>query len=98
MVKKSYSKTGRSCRVTFALPAEVKARKVSLCGEFNDWNKKSHPMKRRKDGSFSLTMSLTSGQQYRFRYVLDGQRWVDEQGADGYLPNPFGSLDSLIKV
>jgi 1,4-alpha-glucan branching enzyme len=98
MIKKAYTKTGRSCRVTFAVPAEVDAQAASLCGEFNGWDKTSHPMKRRKDGSFSLTVSLAPGRQYRFRYVLDGDRWENEQAADGYLPNPFGSQDSLIKV
>jgi hypothetical protein len=32
MVKKNFSKTGRTCRVTFDLPAHVEARKAFLCG------------------------------------------------------------------
>ena len=51
MSKKDYTKTGRSCRVTFELPAEVNAHEANLCGDFNQWNQDSHPMKRRKDGS-----------------------------------------------
>lgn len=98
MIKKSYTKTGRACRVTFAVPSEVEARKVTLCGEFNDWNRKSHPMKRRKDGSFSLTVSLPTGRYYRYRYFLDGKRWENDYAADEYLPNPYGSDDSIIKV
>ena len=98
MIKKSYTKTGRACRVTFAVPSEVKARKVSLCGEFNDWNRKVNPMKRRKDGSFSLTVSLSAGRDYRFRYVVDGDRWENDYAADEYRPNPFGTDDSIVKV
>lgn len=98
MLKKSYSNTKRSCRVTFQLPATVKAETAHLSGEFNGWNINSHPMKRNRDGSFALTLSLQAGQQYRFRYLLDGKRWENDWAADGYVPNPFGSDDSLVKT
>jgi 1,4-alpha-glucan branching enzyme len=72
MLRKTYSKTGRFCKVTFELPSELSAQRVCLCGEFNNWNPEAHPMKRRKDGCFSTTVSLRSGQAYRFKYMLDG--------------------------
>ncbi len=34
----------------------------------------------------------------RFRYLLDGERWENDWAADGYVPNPFGSEDSLLEV
>ena len=98
MLKKSYSKTGRSCRVTFKLPAEVEAGEAALLGEFNEWNRESHQMKQLKDGSFSLTVSLPAGQDYRFRYLLDGDRWENDWAADDYLPNQFGTDDSLVAL
>jgi 1,4-alpha-glucan branching enzyme len=98
MIKKAHSKTGRACQVTFELPPEVNAQSACLCGEFNEWNQASHPMRRRKDGSVALTLSLKPGQQYRFRYLLDGERWENDWAADGYVPNPFGSEDSLVQV
>ena len=98
MPKKDYSKKGRSCRVTFALPAEVKAQTAYLCGEFNDWSETSHPMKRYKDGSFKLTVSLKPGKEYRYRFLLDGERWENDWDAEGYVPNALGSEDSLINI
>lgn len=98
MIKKAYSKTGRACQVTFELPPEANAQSACLCGEFNVWDQTSHPMKRRKDGSFALTLSLKPGQAYRFRYLLDGGRWENDWAADGYVANPFGSEDSLVQV
>ena len=98
MLKKSYTRTGRSCRVTFTLPTESNAQDVALCGEFNNWDSTVDPMKRRKDGRFSLTISLKSGRQYRFKYLLDGQRWENDREADGFVPNEFGSKDSVITV
>ena len=72
-MKKAYIKTKRVCRVTFEVQPERKAQTAALCGEFNSWNPAAHPMKRRKNGSFAVTLSLTAGQQYRFRYLLDGE-------------------------
>ena len=98
MPKKAYSKTGRTCRVTFSLMPEGQAQTVALCGEFNDWQPTAHLLQRRKDGNFSLTLSLTAGHQYRYRYLLDGERWENDPVADDYVANPFGTQDSLIKV
>ena len=98
MVKKSYSKTGRSCKVTFELPPDVNAEKATVYGDFNEWNGDKHVMKRLKDGSFSLTVSLKPGNAYRFRYLLDEERWENDWAADGYVPNPFGSDDSITEV
>lgn len=97
-MKKAYTKTGRVCRVTFGLPPEVKAKKATLCGEFNDWDEKSHPMKKLKSGGFTLTVSLEPGRQYRYRYLLDGKRWENDWSADAYVPNSMGSDDSVIEV
>ena len=98
MPKKNYSKKGNYCRVTFDLPPSVNANKVSLCGEFNDWSAKSHPMKPRKDGRFSITLSLEAGRAYRFKYLLDGERWENDWAADEYVTNDFGTTDSLLKL
>jgi 1,4-alpha-glucan branching enzyme len=98
MLRKTYSNAGRSCRVTFELPGEVNAQTVSLCGEFNEWSASAHPMMCRKDGRFSTTISLQAGETYRFRYLLDGERWENDWAADGYAPNNFGTEDSVVKT
>jgi 1,4-alpha-glucan branching enzyme len=98
MLKKKYLKTKQGCQVTFQVPAEVNANAAALCGEFNQWDPKSHPMTHRKDGSFSLTVTLETGQRYRFRYLLDGERWENDWAADGYVPNSFGTEDSIVAV
>ena len=95
-MKKNYSKTGTTCRVTFELPAEIQATSAALVGEFNDWDATSHPMKQRKDGRFTTTISLEAGREYRFRYLLDGERWENDWNADSYLKNDQGSEDSVI--
>ena len=98
MLKKSYSKTGAKCRVTFKLPAEVGAETASLCGDFNEWDQEATPMKQLKDGSFSVSVSLDADNSYRFRYFLDGERWENDWEADEYLPNEHGTEDSVVTV
>ena len=71
---------------------------MSLCGEFNDWSSTANTMKLRKDGRFSTTISLSAGRTYRFKYLLDNNRWENDSAADGYVPNSFGSEDSLVRV
>ena len=98
LIKKSYSKNGDSCRVTFVLPQEVNAKAAYLCGDFTEWEKSCLLMKQQKDGSFKLTFSFKPGQEYRFRYLLDCVRWENDGTADAYLPNPFGTEDSVLRV
>ncbi len=32
------------------------------------------------------------------KYLLDGERWENDWAADGYVPNPFASEDSVVEV
>ncbi len=98
MLKKNYSKTGTSCRVTFKYNNEEKAHTAVLAGEFNGWSLQETPMKKLKDGSFSAIVSLPAGQSYRFRYVLDGGVWVNDSEADGYAPNEYGEANSVLTI
>jgi 1,4-alpha-glucan branching enzyme len=100
MLKKNYAKDGKSCRVTFTLSAEAAAgaQDVNIVGEFNDWDESAKALKRRKDGSFSVTVALAAGQPYRFRYLIDGTRWENDDAADAYVPNGYGSDDSVVEV
>ena len=98
MLKKSYSKTGTVCRVTFKYENDEKAESAVLAGEFNGWSLRETPMKKLKDGSFSASLSLSAGQSYRFRYVLDGGVWVNDTEADGYAPNEYGEANSVLTV
>lgn len=96
-VKKSYAKSGKTCRATFEYP-DVSAERVFLCGDFNAWSPQDLPLARRKDGRFSVTVTLESGRSYRYRYVLDGDRWENDWEADSYIANEFGGEDSLVEV
>jgi 1,4-alpha-glucan branching enzyme len=84
--------------VRFTLPAEVHAGTVALCGEFNNWSDQDIRLERGRDGSWQGTAALEPGRSYRYRYLLDGKRWENAWQADRYVPNPYGSTDSVVVV
>lgn len=98
MLKKNYSQTGKICRVTFKYENPENAEVATLAGDFNNWSFQENPMKKLKDGSFSITLSLQAGISYPFRYVLDGNTWVNDEDANSYLPNEYGEENSVVVV
>ncbi len=98
MLEKKYSKSKDTAKVTFTFPASLEAETVYLVGAFNDWSETDMPMKRQKDGSFSLTLELVQGQDYEFRYLVNGSEWHNEWDADAYVPNPYSGDNSIVKV
>ena len=98
MARKTLSKGGKTARVTFELPAEVDAETAAVVGDFNDWSTDATPLTRRKDGRFSVTVSLPAERSYRYRYLLDGSRWENDWEADAYVANDHGSEDSVLTL
>ena len=98
MLKKHAYKGGDRVRVWFYLPAGVNAETAHLVGDFNDWDKTADPMKKKKDGTFYTALTLDSGQEYQFRYLLDGARWENDWEADDYVPGEMGDENSVVRV
>lgn len=101
LLRKKHLKTRPVCRVSFLLPAgESEAcAAANLVGEFNGWNPTATPMKRNRDGSFSVTLDLQSGRDYAYLYLLDGQTWKSDPEADHYAYCAFACRDnSVVRV
>ncbi len=88
------------CKVTFRLSKSVvqSAAHVHLVGEFNQWNILATPMKRLKNGDFTLTLDLEPNRAYQFRYLINQVRWENDENADKYVPTPFGDCDNSVVV
>ena len=100
-IQKKYLSDKRLCEVTFKLPglAAADAKKVSIVGDFNDWDSHANRMTRLKNGDFSIKIQLEPGRDYQFRYLIDESRWENDWQADGYVRSPFGdSENSVVKV
>ncbi len=95
MLKKRRFKKEKVVKVTFVLPPDVAARSVHLAGEFTGWEP-SRALQRQKDGSWRTTIDLKPDREYQFRYIADGQRWLNDPDADKYVPNPHGEENSVV--
>jgi 1,4-alpha-glucan branching enzyme len=99
MITKIASSQLGTVRVTFQLPATVWADTVHLVGDFNGWNRRSHPLTRsRDDDSWQITLELATGRAYQFRYLVNGTDWQNDWNADHYAPNPFGGENSVLET
>lgn len=69
-------------RVTFALPAQDPAGRVSVVGNFNDWTPGAHVLKRRANGTRSIAVNVPVGTTLHFRYLAEGGLWFDDPDVD----------------
>lgn len=84
-------------RATFRLEYGVGEHEVTVVGEFNDWSRTATPM--HFDGrGYAAELVLECGRAYRFRYLIDSERWQNDWAADSYTPNEFGGDDSVLDL
>ncbi len=98
MISKSFYNNGRTCRVTFRYCPEEPAERAHLVSSHDDWDTAARPMTRRKDGCFSTSVVLSAGARVQFRYLIDGERWVNDEQADEYVNNVHGETDGVVTV
>lgn len=84
--------------VTFRMPPLDDVVELYLCGDFTDWVVNGVPMKLESDGTWAATLVLEAGRTYRFRYQDNQGRWLNDWEADAYVPNDFGSDDSVLDL
>ena len=89
---------GGKVEVTFRMPPLDDVVELSLCGDFNNWNVKGVPLSQDSDGTWFATIVLDAGKSYRFRYYDNQGRWHNDREADAYVPNDFGSEDSVLDL
>jgi 1,4-alpha-glucan branching enzyme len=99
-IAKRYLKTKPVCKVKFTLPKEAAdfAQSVYIVGDFNSWSAEATPMKRLRDGSFTVVLDLDQGRDYEYRYLIDGARWENDWNADRYVRSPLGDCDNSVIV
>ncbi len=98
-IKKQYLKSKPVCKVTFSVPAE-EAKSVAVVGSFNEWNtKKATKLKKLKNGTFKGSVDLPSENSYEFRYLIDGESYINDEEADAYAWSDFaGAENSVINL
>ncbi len=75
------------------------AATVHVAGDFNDWSMTTTPLSKAADGTFSATVPLEPG-QYLYKFVIDGETWVNDPLADKALDEDdgHGGVNSSVLV
>lgn len=81
--------------VSFSLSAP-EAKEVYVLGDFNDWKLDDNSRMNADNDIWMKKINLASG-HYRYRFVIDG-RWIEDTNNPAKEMNPYGSMNSLIKV
>lgn len=93
--RKTATPKPKAVKVAFALDRSD-AQRVTVCGEFNDWEPEATPLKRRDGGLWETTVALKPG-RYQYKFVVDGQ-WLHDANARANVANEHGSLNSVVEV
>lgn len=96
MIYKMPSPRPDHVRIIFELPASLWAYHVFLVGDFNQWSATATPIRQDRDGVWRTRLDLSVGNRYEFRYLIDGQ-WQTDAYADGFVTNPYGTNNSVVK-
>lgn len=72
------------------------AKKVSVAGDFNNWNVDTHCMLRDNHGVWKKTVMVLPG-RYEYRFFADG-KWCNDPSSSAKCPNCFGSQNDFIVV
>ena len=97
MIYKDALPDGEFVQVTFEMPSSVWAERVNLVGDFNDWDTAKDEMRQsRTNGNWRITLALSKGHEYQFRYLVNGRDWHNDWHADKYARNKFGTDNSVV--
>ena len=96
MIKQSPVKGKQQVKVSFILPGDAVTGKVSVVGEFNDWDPTAHPLRSRGNGTRSAAVTLPAQRRFAFRYLDESGRWLDDDAASAYEENGFGGVNSVV--
>jgi 1,4-alpha-glucan branching enzyme len=86
----------RQPKIRLVLPDDIHDGPVSVVGTFNDWTPGRHRLVRRANGTRSVTVPVTAGQELRFRYLGSGGHWFDDP--DARQVESDGSVVSVLQV
>lgn len=77
---------------------EPDAKSVHIVGDFNNWSKISDLLYDREGkGLWQITIPLQPG-RYEYKFLIDGKKWIPDEGNAERVPDGFGGWNSVITV
>lgn len=77
---------------------EPEATSAHLAGDFNGWSTKKHPMTEVRPGLWRTTIHAPASGTYRYKFVVDGGRWVEDPANMRREPDGYGGMNAVVEV
>lgn len=89
-------------RCSVSKAAELKfyapqAKKVSLAGNFNDWNTRTLSAKKDTRGNWAVKVSDLKPGKYEYKFFVDGS-WVNDPLCTNRVYNNFGTQNCILEI
>jgi hypothetical protein len=83
--------------VRFVFRGAASAARVTLVGDFNDWNATVTPLRRTPSGTGWIVDVHVAPGRYGYAFVVDGHEWIADPTAP-LAPDAFGHPTSVLVV
>ncbi len=74
------------------------ALSVALAGDFNDWNPSQFALTRQQNGIWRTEITMLPPGSYQYKFVVNGQQWLDDPNNGLKLSDGHGGYNSLLHI
>ena len=74
------------------------ADSVSVAGDFNGWSRVGTPLKRNGSGLWSTEIMVPGAGRLQYKFIINGQRWIEDPSNGMKSPDNFGGLNSVVVI
>ncbi len=74
------------------------AERVALAGDFNSWNANHTRFVKTPEGLWRVEIDSPLPGRYHYKFVIDGDRWVDDPSNGLKMPDIYGGFNSVLNV
>ena len=71
------------------------ASTVVVVGDFNGWRPGELPMRRTAGGLWTASLRVPSPGRHRYKFLVDGRRWIADPSHSFREADPYGGFDSI---
>ncbi|NUQ36725.1 MAG: S8 family serine peptidase [Caldilineales bacterium] len=75
-----------------------RAAQVAVVGDFNGWNGAALPLHADHPGRWQAAMPSPPPGRYHYKFLIDGDRWVDDPENADKEPDGYGGFNAVLEV
>jgi len=74
------------------------AKSVSLAGDFNRWDSAATSLSKDASGLWLAVIAAPDAGRYQYKFIVDGQRWIEDPSNGLKAPDQYGGLNSVLVI